>query len=274
MQNIQSNEKNGSRGLILLLIAMILIGVYQLVIVPVFLTKEEQPTKEEGDKRTAEEILAETAESLYKSFTLTLEEESVYSLNDKSLLKTKLSLYKMSDSLKLYIGFKNVDEKYYTKDGGYSLKEALAHVSSNYYYSGDYIMTKPIEETMVKLFNNLPIKHQTVTLKNTKYVYNEKKDLYEVWVSKEKIVYTEEKITYKEVVTKDNEIFIYEYVAYTDYGDMNNIKSRTASQDSIEVIITEENKKDYLSYMDKYKYTFEKASDGNYYFKSIEYEDE
>lgn len=274
MQNVQGHEKNGSRGLILLLIAMILVCIYQLVLVPIFFTKEEPNKEDPGDTRTAEEILAETAESLYKSFTLTLEEESVFTINDRNLLKSKLSLYKMSDSLKLYIGFKNVDEKYYTTDGGYSLKDALANSSGNYYYSGKYIMTKPIEETMISLFNNLPIKHQTVTLKNTRYIYNEKKDYYEVWITKDKIIYTEEKITYKEVVTKNNEIFIYEYVAYTDYNDLNNIKSRTVSQDSIEVIITEENKKDYLSYMDKYKYTFEKDSYGNYYFKSVEYEDE
>jgi hypothetical protein len=272
---MQVEEKNGSKGLILLLILMIVAGVYQLIIVPKYLNKEKKNNGGSGEEtKTPEELLAEKAEYLYNSFTLTIEEESVFNQSDKNSLKGKLTLYKMSEPLKLYIGFKNIDKKYYTKDGGHSMKEALANASGNYYYSGNYIMTAPVEEKMIELFNDLPIKHQTVTLKNTKFVYNDTKGLYEVWVTKDAILYTEEKVAYKEVVTKGNEIYIYEYVAYTDYKDLNNIKSRTVQQSSIEVIITEDNKKDYLSYMDKYKYTFEKAADGNYYFKSVEYEDE
>lgn len=271
---MQTEEKNGSRGLILLLIAMVLFIIYQLIIAPIFAKKEENVKKNPENNKTAEEILAETSEKLYNSFALTLEEESIFTQNDRTLLNNKLSLYKMSDQLKLYLGFKNVEDKYYTKDGGYSLKEAIANSSGNYYYSGVYIMTKPLEETMVSLFGNLPIKHQTITLRNTRYVYNEKKNFYEVWITKKALTDKEEKITHKEVVTQGDEIYIYEYVAYTDSSDPNNIKSRTVQQASIEVIITDANKKTYLNYMDKYKYTFKKNKDGNYYFISVEYEDE
>lgn len=271
---MQTEEKNGSRGLILLLIAMIIFIIYQLIIAPLFVKKEDAGKKDPEKIKTAEEILAETSEKLYNNFALTLEEESIFTQNDKKLLKNKLSLYKMSEQFKLYLGFKNVESKYYLKDGGYSLKEAVANASGNYYYSGVYIKTSPIENTMISLFGELPINHQTITLKNTKYVYNEKKDLYEVWITKNEIKYTEEKITHKEVVAKSDEIYIYEYIAYTDSSNPDNIKSRTMQQASIEVIITNENKETYLNYMDKYKYTFKKASDGNYYFISIEYEDE
>ena len=72
----------------------------------------------------------------------------------------------------------------------------------------------------------------------------------------------------------DKEILIYYYVAYTDFSDSDDVSSGTLRYPSIDVIITQENVKDYLSYMDKFKYTFEKSNDGNFYFKSIEYVNE
>lgn len=265
---MNNQEKNGTKGLIVLLTVMVLFAVYRVVIVPI-LEREEatgpEPTRE--DEVTLEEI----GEDLYAKVTLTIEEETGITSADESALNGKLSIYKMSDKLKINLGIKNVKEESIVSDGGYSPKEAANNMDGNFYYSGKYITVKAVQASIDELCGPTPIKHQTITLRDNKYVYNPINNRYEIWVLRKTPKYTEEKVTYKEVVAKDEEILVYEYVAYTDYKDLDNIVTRTVHSKRVEVVITEENASNYLSYMDKYRYTFKKNKDGNYYFVSVEY---
>ena len=127
---------------------------------------------------------------------------------------------------------------------------------------------------MKELFGDIPINHKTITLNNSRYVYDEAHERYELWDVKKKTESTEQKIAYKEVVNNETDLYIYEYIAYTDYADPENLQTRTVHNTSVEVVITEENVKDYLNYMDKYRYIFTKQKDGSYLFTSIEYVDE
>lgn len=272
--NEVSKEKSGIGGLVLVLVAMVLFAIYQFILVPYVFTKEEPEVEKKEPEKTEAEILAELAEEFHLAFDLSYEEESVYTLSDIDALMDKMTVTRMSNELKIYFGIKNVDAKYITKDGGYSAREALQAADGNFYYGGTYIMLDPIEAKIRELFGNIPYQHQSITLNNTKYVYKEAKNMYEVWIPKVKEETDIEKITYKEVITTSKEILIYYYVAYTDFSDPEEITSGTLHYPSIDVVITEDNVKDYLSYMDKFKYTFEKAADGNFYFKSIEYVNE
>lgn len=261
-------EKNGIKGLVVVLALMLLFVLYQFVISPLLKQeKEEEPTD------TVDEVvdLDDLGEKLYSQMTLSIGEEFGITDTDKEHLTTKLSIYKMSDPLKITLGIKNVGEEYITYDGGYSLREAIENMDGNFYYSGEYITATAIENSIDNLFGPTPIKHQTITLRDNKYVYDDYKDIYEIWILRKTPEYTEEKITYNEVVANEEEILVYEYVAYTDYKDLDNITTRTVNSKNIGVVITEENVQDYLSYMDKYRYTFSKNEDGNYYFVSIEY---
>ena len=261
-------EKNGIKGLVVVLALMLLFVLYQFVISPLLKQeKEEEPTD------TVDEVvdLDALGEKLYSQMTLSIGEEFGITDADKEHLTTKLSIYKMSDPLKITLGIKNVGEEYITYDGGYSLREAIENMDGNFYYSGEYITATAIENSIDNLFGPTPIKHQTITLRDNKYVYDDYKDIYEIWILRKTPEYTEEKITYNEVVANEEEILVYEYVAYTDYKDLDNITTRTVNSKNIGVVITEENVQDYLSYMDKYRYTFSKNEDGNYYFVSIEY---
>ena len=267
-------EKTGFGGLILVLIAMVLFVIYQFVLVPYVFTKEEKDIDNKEPEKTEAEILAELADAFHAAFNLDYEEESVYSKSDIDALMDKMTVTRMSDELKIYLGIRNVESKYITKDGGYSMREALQAADGNFYYGGTYIMLTPIDNKIKELFGNIPYTHQSITLNNTKYVYKDAKNMYEIWIPKVKEEYDIEKITYKEIITTSKEILIYYYVAYTDFSDSDDVSSGTLRYPSIDVIITQENVKDYLSYMDKFKYTFEKSNDGNFYFKSIEYVNE
>ena len=144
-------------------------------------------------------------------------------------------------------------------------------MNGNFYYSGYYIEQTAIEKSVNSLFGPTPIKHQSVRLRDKLYVYKEYEQYYEIWDYRNMPKYNEEKVTAKEVVVKDDEILVYEYVAYTDFKDLENIVTRTIHTKNVGVVITDDNVGDYLSYMDKYKYTFKKNKDGNYYFVSVEY---
>ena len=265
---MNKQDKNGSKGLILLLLAMVLFVVYQVFIVPL-INKEEtkmtEPTKE--DEVTLEEI----GEELYSKTTLSPVEEYGIPAEDEALLSGKLTIYKMSDKLKINLAIKNIKDKSVVVDSGYSIKDAAENMDGNYYYIGKYIPADAVQESINSLCGPTPIKHQKIELRDIKYVYNEVSNVYEIWTPRKTPEYTEEKVTYKEVVAKDEEILVYEYVAYTDYKDLDNIKTRTVHSKRVEVVISEDNVEDYLSYMDKYKYTYKKNKDGNYYFVSVEY---
>lgn len=265
---MNNQEKNGTKGLMVMLVIMLLFLVYQFVISPIINTEKIEETKKVEEQ---EVNLEELGEKLYAKFSLTIGEEYGITSDDNTLLNSKLSVYKMSDTLKLTLGIKNVGDEYITSDGSYSLKEAISNMNGNFYYSGKYITEEAIEKSLTNIFGAIPIEHQTITLRDNKYVYNKNKKIYEIWGLRKTPKYTEEKVTYKEVVVKDEEILVYEYVAYTDYADISNIKTRTVHSKSVGVVITEDDIESYLSYMDKYKYTFKKNEDGNYYFVSIEY---
>ena len=263
-----NQEKNGTKGLMVMLTAMLLFVVYQFVIVPII---EKEKIEEPEPVKEPEINLEELGEKLYAKFSLSIGEEYGITEADETLLNGKLSVYKMSDALRLCLGFKNVGDEYITSDGSYSLREAVNNMNGNFYYSGKYITQAAIEKSMNNIFGPIPVEHQTITLRDNKYVYDEKKEIYEIWILRKTPKYTEEKVTYKEIVIKDDEILVYEYVAYTDFSEPTNAKTRTVHSKSLEVIITEEDVEGYLSYMDKYKYTFKKNKDGNYYFVSVEY---
>lgn len=265
---MKNQDKNGTKGLIVLLTVMVLFAVYQVLIVPL-LNQEEVKVPEPVKKD--EVTLEELGEDLYSKLTLTMNEEVGITNSDKTALSGKLSIYRMSDKLKINIGIKNIKEESIISDGGYSLKDAANNMDGNFYYSGKYITASAVQTSVDSICGPVPIKHQTITLRDNKYVYNEIKKIYEIWVLRKPPKYTEEKVTYKEVVVKDEEILVYEYVAYTDYKNLDNITTRTVHSKRVGVVITEENVSDYLSYMDKYKYVFKKDKDGNYYFVSIEY---
>ena len=210
---MNNKEKNGTKGLIVLFTVMVLFAVYQILIVPL-LNQEEvkvpEPVKE--DEVTLEEL----GEDLYSKLTLTLNEEAGITSDDNTALSGKLSIYKMSDKLKINIGIKNVKEESIVSDGGYSLKDAANNMDGNFYYSGKYITASAVQASIDSICGPVPFKHQTITLRDVKYVYNDIKNIYEIWVLRKTPQYTEEKVTYKEVVVKEEEILVYEYVAYTD----------------------------------------------------------
>lgn len=270
---MKAEEKNGQFGLIVLLVIMIAFGVYQIFISPL-LKREKEVEEPEEIVETEEERIARISEELYQVYSLTLEEESILTTSDKAYLDEKLTLYNMSDQVKIYLGLKNLDSKYYTKDSGYSLKNAVQNANGNYYYEGTYIMIDAIDASIQELFGVIPVSYQTFILTNVRYVYDEINNLYEVWTVKKETESSVEKITYKEVVNNGSELYIYEYVAYTDFSDIENLTTSTVHNSSIEVIITEDNVQEYLNYMDKYRYTFTKQDDGTYLFKSIEYVEE
>ncbi len=267
----QAREKNGQAGLIILLLLMIGFAVYQIVISPL-LNKEEGPNSNSNEAgETEEERINRLGNEFYKGFSLTMEEESVLSQEDKSYLTERLSLYRMSDATKLYLGFKNLESKYITNDDGYSLKEAVQNSNGNYYYSGKYVMVEALENSLKKIFGDIPINHGTFTVQNKRYVYDEFKQRYDIWSTKKKIETTVEKITYKEIAHSQDELYITEYVAYTDYKDPENLVTSTNHNSALEVVITKDNVQENLKYMDKYRYIFKKQSDGNYLFEAVEY---
>lgn len=265
---MNTHEKNGTKSLIVMLVLIVGFVVYVMIFQPLLEKNEVEKPKEE---KPEEVNLEELGEELYAKFTLDINEELAITDSDKAALNNKLTIYKMSDQLKINLGIKNVGEEYITNDGGYSLKESLNNMNGGFYYSGKFITRTAIDQSMERLFGAVPVEHQTITLIEQRYVYNEKKDIYEIWVLKNDYEGTEKKVTNYEITAKDDQILVIEYVAYTDYKDLDNIKTRTVTRDSVEVVITEENVRDYLSYMDKYRYTFEKREDGNYYFVSVEY---
>lgn len=269
----QGRETNGQTGLVILLIAMIGFGVYQFVIAPM-LVKEAPPSVSNGPTETEEERINRIANELYLTYSLSMDEESILTTEDRTYLNDSLTLYKMSDVTKLYLGFKNIEKKYLTKDNGYRIKEALANANGNYYYEGTYVMVPALEESIKNLFGDIEIQHQTITLDNAMYVYKPAKNMYEVWTVKKKTDNKKVKITFKEIIPNNDELYIYEYVAYTDVTDPENIITSTIHNSVVEVIITEENVQDCLNYMDKYRYVFQKQQDGSYTFKSIDFIDE
>ena len=269
----QGRETNGQTGLVILLIAMIGFGVYQFIIAPM-LVKEAPPSVSNAPTETEEERINRIANELYATYSLSMEEESILTTEDKTYLNDSLTLYKMSDVTKLYLGFKNIEKKYLTKDNGYRIKEALANANGNYYYEGTYVMVPALVESLKKLFGDIEIQHQTITLDNVMYVYKPAKNMYEVWTVKKKKENKKIKITAKEIIPNNEELYIYEYVAYTDISDPENILTTTLHNSTLEVVITEENVNDCLNYMDKYRYVFEKQPDGSYTFKSIDFMEE
>lgn len=269
----QRSESNGQTGLIILLLVMIGFAVYQFFIVPM-LNKEEEPSNSNVPVETEAERIERIANSLYDVYSLTVEEEYVLTAEDKTYLNDSLTLYKMSDATKIYLGIKNIDEKYITKDDGYRVKEAIANANGNYYYGGTYIMQKFLDESIQELFGEISVQHQTITLPNVRYVYNADKEIYEIWNVRVKTEIEKEKITYKEVVNNNNELYIYEYVAYTDFTNPENLVTSTVHNVAIEAIITEDNVSDCLNYMDKYRYVFQKVDDEHYLFQSIDYLEE
>lgn len=269
----QRRESNGQTGLIILLIAMVGFAVYQFYISPM-LNKKEEPSNSNPVVETEEERIKRISDKLYNVYSLALEEESVLTTEDKTYLNDSLTLYKMSDQTKIYLAIKNLDKKYITKDAGYRVKEALANADGNYYYGGSYVMTKFIDESLKELFGDVEVQHQTFTLDNVRYVYKPNKDLYEVWKVKQPVKSGKEKITYKEVVNNNEELYIYEYVAYTDFTNPDHLVTGTVHSAAIDIVITEENAKDFLSHMDKYRYVFQKVNDETYTLKSIDYIEE
>lgn len=265
---MRNNEKKATKSLFVLLFAMIAFACYMWVVAPML---EEKEVKEEKKKEEEKISLTEIGESLYARFALDESEEFGITTQDKSYMENKLTVYKMSDSLKINYGIKNLSEDYHMYDGKYSVKEAIKNMNGNFYYSGYYIAESAVEKSVDTLFGATPIKHQTIKLRDKLYVYKPYEQYYEIWEFKDMPKYSEEKITYKEVVAKEEEILVYEYIAYTDYVDVENIVTRTAHSNNVGVVITEENVAEYLSYMDKYRYTFKKNKDGNYYFVSLEY---
>ena len=265
---MRNNEKKATKSLVVLLFLMVCFAIYMIVIVPM-LEKEEEVEEKKEEK---EEIsLKELGEQLYTKFALDESEEFGISDVDEQHLENKLSVYKMSDQLKVNLGIKNLTTEYHMYDGKYSLKEAVKNMSGNFYYSGYYIKQSAVEDSINALFGPTPVKHQTVRLRDKLYVYKEFEKYYEIWDYKNIPQYTEEKVTSAEVVVKDDEILVYEYVAYTDFKNIDNIVTRTIHSKNVGVVITDDNVSEYLSYMDKYKYTFKKNKDGNYYFVSVEY---
>ncbi len=267
----QANEKNGQAGLILLLILMIVFGIYQIFIVPILNKEDDKESNSNEHVETEEEKINRLGNTFYNVFALDYEDESILTAEDKNYLSERLSLYRMSDAVKLYLGFKNLDPKYVTTDNGYSIKDAVKNSNGNYYYSGKYIMVGALEDSYKAIFGDVPINHGTITLTNKRYVYNEATNRYEIWGVKKETESQVKKITYKEISNSADELYITEYVAYTDYTNPENLVTRTNHNDALEVVITDENVKDYLRYMDKYRYIFKKQEDGNYSFEAVEY---
>lgn len=265
---MRDNEKKGTKGLFVLLFIMIGSALYIWLIMPML---EKEEVVEEKKEEKEEISLQEVGEQLYAKFTLTESEEYGITAEDETYLESKLSIYKMSDQLKVNLAIKNITEEYHLYDGKYSMKEAMQNMNGNFYYSGYYIRQSVVEDTVSALFGDVPFKHQTVRLRDKLYVYKDFEQYYEIWDYRNLPTYTEEKVTFEEVVVKDDEILVYEYVAYTEFKDMENIITRTLHSKNVGVVITDDNVADYLSYMDKYKYTFKKNKDGNYYFVSVEY---
>lgn len=269
----QRRESNGQVGLVIILIAMIGFGVYQFFIAPM-LNKEEAPSNSNEVKETEAERIDRIANALYKVYSLTLEEEGVLTTEDKTYLNDSLTVYKMSDQTKTYLGIKNLDSKYITRDDGYRVKEAIANANGNYYYGGTYIMKKALDESIKELFGDVEIQYQTITLNNVRYVYDANKEIYEIWKVRQKTETAKEKITYKEIVNNNEELYIYEYVAYTDFTNPESLVTSTVHNVALETVITQENAKDFLNYMDKYRYVFQKVDDETYTLKSIDYIEE
>ncbi len=269
----QRRESTGQTGLVIILIAMIGFGAYQFWLSPM-LAKKEEPSNSNAPVETEAERINRIANNLYQVYSLTLEEEGILTSEDKTYLNDSLSLYKMSDATKIYLGIKNLDPKYITKDDGYRVKEALANANGNYYYGGTYIMQKALDESIKELFGEIVLQHQTITLPNVRYVHNAEKEIYEVWKVRVQTTSAKEKITYKEVVNNNDELYIYEYVAYTDFTNPENLVTSTVHNMAIEAIITQDNVQDCLNYMDKYRYVFQKVDDETYIFKSIDYIEE
>lgn len=269
----QRRESNGSAALIILLVGMIGFAVYQFYIAPM-LNKKVEPSNTNEVKETEEERINRIADKLYQVYSLTLDEENVLTTEDKTYLNDSLTLYKMSDQTKIYLGIKNLDKKYITKDAGYRVKEALANADGNYYYGGSYILTKFIDESIKQLFGDVEVEYKTFSLGNARYVYNANKEMYEVWKVRKATTSAKEKITYKEVVNNNDELYIYEYVAYTDFTNPDSLVTSTVHDPAIGVIITKDNAKEFLSHMDKYRYVYQKVDDETYTLKSIDYLEE
>ncbi len=253
----QRRESNGQTGLIILLIAMVGFGLYQFFIAPM-LNKEEPPSNSNAPVETEEERINRISNKLYQIYALKIDEESILTVEDKTYLNDTLTLEKMSDATKIYLGIKNLNSKDLIKDDGYRIKEALENANGNYYYGGTYIMQSSLEESMKNLFGDITVQHQTITLDNVRYVYET----------------NIEKIAYKEVVNNNEELYIYEYVAYTDFTNPENLVTSTVHNTAIETIITKDNVQDCLNYMDKYRYVFQKVDNETYLLKSIDYVEE
>lgn len=269
----QGRERNGQAGLIIILLAMIGFGVYQFVIAPM-LAKEDAPSNSNEPVETEEQRINRIANKLYQVYSLSVEEEGVLTAEDKTYLDDSLTLFKMSDQTKTYLAIKNLDSQYITKDDGYRVKEAIANANGNYYYGGTYIRKKAIDDSIKALFGEIEVHYQTITLNNIRYVYDENKEIYEIWKVRQKVESPKDKITYKEVVNNNDELYIYEYVAYTDFTNPENLVTNTVHNVAIEAIITQDNVKDCLNYMDKYRYVFQKVDNETYILKSIDYIEE
>lgn len=269
----QRRESNGQTGLIILLIAMVGFGLYQFFIAPM-LNKEEPPSNSNAPVETEEERINRISNNLYQIYSLKIDEESILTVEDKTYLNDTLTLGKMSDATKIYLGIKNLNSKDLIKDDGYRIKEALENANGNYYYGGTYIMQSSLEESMKNLFGDITVQHQTITLDNVRYVYDTNKEMYEIWKVKKEKQTNIEKITYKEVVNNNEELYIYEYVAYTDFTNPENLVTSTVHNTAIETIITKDNVQDCLNYMDKYRYVFQKVDNETYLLKSIDYVEE
>jgi len=266
-----NEEKSALPALIFLLIIVGGFCVYYFVLVPLVFDKPEEEL-EVDDTPTEEELLVLEAERLFEAFSLTLEEEYIYTNSDLEGLMGTLSTYRMSNQLRVFTAIKNVDEGYITRDHAYNEIRARENIVDGFMYTGWFIMAEPITRNLENLFGAVPFNHESISLLNTRYVYNSTRNRYDIWTRLQAVEKSEvQKFVHKETILNRNQIVIYMYLAYTDFTDEDYPISRTFNTPSIAQVITEDNVSAMLRHMDRFRYTFIRSESGDFYFKSIEF---
>ena len=254
-------KKESNWGLVVFILVIVgaigFIYYYKLVItrIPEILTADQKINY------TDEEL-----KGYYDRVKLTYSEELIFAKEDIEAIKEELLLDKISSNMRIYYGLRLVDEEEYGQ-------ETLTHSVDGYKYTGKYIKSSSIKNSLMRNFGINTFNNTTIFAGKYRYYYTSSRNIYRIY----------EKEDYKEPVTKltkveydwdEDNIYIIEYSAYTT--EKNGVKmSYTKHNPILPIVITNKNIEENLDIIDKYKYTFALNPNVKKFFLSkIEYIDQ
>ena len=243
----RKDKKDNNIGLIILLI--ILMGAVGFVLYynETIKSKNNKPEKSLEEKVEDDE---NEINSYYSLLKLNYEFETGIPNTDFVAMESDFSISNVSDEFKIIYGLKDQPA---ANIGTENISKPVVD-NDGYIYNGKYIRASAVQGKIKSLFgSNIAYNNKTVTCVDKKYVYDSKALVYRIYEKK----YSKQidKVSY---ITSDwdkNNIYITEYVAYTKILSVPQT-SFTRHNKLLPININDNNIKENLDIIDKYKYTF------------------